>query len=275
MNNLLSANLMRLKKSWIFWGTVVLMAGLGCFFAVMQKKALENGVEASLERGLFQFVAVIGIMAAVFCAIFVGTEYSDGTIRNKVIAGYDRLAIYLSMLVTCSMATAVLCLICMLCYTMLGAVLVGWFTLGPAQLLGLGAAVLVLVVCFSSMFTLIAMLCHNKAASAVACILVALLLLFIGSHINTKLEEPKTYGGYLMDETGAFQEADPTPNPAYVAGTTRKVYEFLFDVTPGGQQMQLSSMACDQPWHFAGYSAVITVMITACGSFAFRKKDLK
>ena len=275
MNNLILANLMRLKKSKIFWGIAAFMAMLGFFFAFMKKQVRDSGMDATLESGAFQYVALVGIVIAVFCAVFPGTEDADGTLRNKIIAGHQRWEIYLSTFVVCSLTSMFFCLIHMVCYLGLGAVLLGGFGEAVWAMVIFAGCALMLSVCFSAIFTLVVLLCHNKAASAVACILLALLLLFAGSYIKGLLDEPEVYGGYYMDETGTLQNAEPEPNPRYISGTTRDVYTFLLDATPGGQQIQVSTMENDKPWLLAGYSSVISVAVTALGIALFRKKELK
>lgn len=275
MNKLLAANFMRLKKSKVFWGTVIFMAALGFFLAFVQKRDFDNGLDFVTERGLFQYIPFVSIVIAVFCAIFVGTEYSDGTIRNKVIVGHKRREIYLSTFVTCGVSAVCMCILSMACYLVLATVLFGSFVENAAMVLAFSACALLLGICFAAIFTLVALLCHNKAASAVVCILIALILLFFGSYLFGALDEPEFSGGYYMDETGTLQEAEMQPNPRYISGTTRTVYEALLDMTPGGQQIQLASMEASRPWRLAGSSAAISVIITACGMVLFRRKDLK
>ena len=45
-----------------------------------------------------------------FCQPFIGTEYSDGTIRNKIVVGHSRSTIYLANLLTCCFAGLIMCL---------------------------------------------------------------------------------------------------------------------------------------------------------------------
>lgn len=275
MNKLLAANFMRLKKSKVFWGAAVFMAVMGFIFAILQKRTLDQGFEATLEGGVFQYVAFIGFVTAVFCAIFVGTEYSDGTLRNKIIVGHKRSEIYLSTFVMCACAAAAVCILCMVCYLGLGLMLLGGFASGFAVIFPMTVSVIVLSICFSAIFTLIALLCHNKAASAVLCILLALILLFAGSFLRSSLDEPEFYGGYYMDETGELRQEEMQPNPRYISGTTRKVYEALLDITPGGQQLQLASGDVEKPWMLTVYSIGLAALATAGGIIFFKKKDLK
>ena len=52
----------------------------------------------------------MGLVAAVFISLFVGSEYSDGTIRNKLVVGHSRMRIYLANLIVCSIACVLISL---------------------------------------------------------------------------------------------------------------------------------------------------------------------
>lgn len=72
--------------------------------------ALYGGMEAvglyrqgaeKLSDGLFAGLTFLGVVLAAFCSLYLGTEYQDGTLRNKVAAGYRREQIYFSCLLAC------------------------------------------------------------------------------------------------------------------------------------------------------------------------------
>ena len=104
MNKLLRANFARVKRNKVFWGFVAFMAVFGAFLPIKQymdsfsSQAETNTV--SLNHVFFAYTLVIGVLCAVFCSLFLGTEYSDGTVRNKLMIGHRRSAIYLSNLIT-------------------------------------------------------------------------------------------------------------------------------------------------------------------------------
>ena len=52
--------------------------------------------EFTLETAFFQFAMLMGVVTAVVVSMNVGTEYGDGTIRNKLVLGLSRTQIYLS-----------------------------------------------------------------------------------------------------------------------------------------------------------------------------------
>ncbi len=275
MNKLIAANFMRLKKSKVFWACIGFMSGFAVMMQIFNYRDMLEGTELTLESDLFVFATFIGIAAAVFASLFIGTEYSDGTIRNKVIIGHNRRDIYLSNFITAAAVSMTMCIAYMAVYSLIGVGLIGKFTSDLKMILVQLLCVLVLSAACAAIFTLLAMLNHNKAASSVICVLLAFGILFAGSYIHNRLEEPETYEGYYMDESGQLQLGEPEKNPRYLSGTKRQVFLFADDFLPGGQQLQIGSGGAAEPWKLMGYSVIITAGVTAAGVLLFRRKDLK
>ena len=53
------------------------------------------------ERFAFGQTVAVSIISAIFIGLFIGTEYSNGTMRNKLVIGHSRGAIYFSNLAVC------------------------------------------------------------------------------------------------------------------------------------------------------------------------------
>ena len=111
MSKLLSANFIRLKKDKFFWSGLVFMLAAGIFFPVMRYMDMRQTQTINrIDNGFFGCALFIGIVMAVFCSLFIGTEYSEGTIRNKIIIGQKRGTVYLSNFITCSLVSVVMCM---------------------------------------------------------------------------------------------------------------------------------------------------------------------
>ena len=274
MSKLLSAGFIRLRKDKIFWIALIFMFGAGVFFPVMRYIDMQkSGYINNIDNGFFACALFIGVVMAVFCSLFIGTEYSDGTIRNKVVIGQKRTSIYLSNLIICALVSDVMCAAFFIAYLCIGIPLLGFFEMEIKQVLLFTLAVFVLAIAFASIFTLISMLNHNKAITAVVCILLAFLLLFAGAQFNKMLNEPETNMGLMMTDNG--QEYQEIPNPNYLEGGERKVVQFLYDFVPGGQALQCVSLEANNITVLPAYSLIIIVLTTGFGVFFFKKKELK
>lgn len=99
MSKLLSAELARLRKSRLFWLTAAGML-LGEIYVLQFGARVNQASHVPLEQYYYYLAPTVGIFFAVWISIFLGTEYSDGTMRNKLIAGHTRGDIYLSYYLT-------------------------------------------------------------------------------------------------------------------------------------------------------------------------------
>lgn len=282
MRNLLAAGFLRLWRSKSFYATLAIMAAVGVIepilgYTVMLDFAAGGVADASisLDSRFFLFPFLSGILLSAFCALFVGAEYSDGAMRNKLAAGHSRGTVYLSNLILC-VTTGVL-----LCLGYIAAVLtVGFPLLGPLRtpltlILWYTFCSVATTSALAALFTLVAMLCQSKAVTAVACISLAYFLLFLGIFLNNRLSEPELFPERQYVEDGQIVTVAAYPNPRYVSGAKRAVYQFLYDL-PGCHTVQLAFTAdTGAPSRLPLYSLAVIVLSTGIGILLFRKKDLK
>ena len=259
------------------------MAGMflfGIFTAVMHYIAMQQygENEADITNILFIYALTVVFLIPAFVSLFVGTEYSDGTIRNKMIIGHTRVSIYLSDLIVCSVAGIGFCV-----SYIIGALLAALplYTIDTGILEGVTKLVLcsfIMSVAFTALCILTAMLCQNKALTAVINILAACFLLVISLYVLNKLSEPEVYPGYsVMTDSGEVEVMENEPNPDYLRGTEREVYQFLNDFLPTGQAINITQRGAfsQSPGLLAAYSASIIIVSTGIGVFAFKKRDVK
>ena len=99
MLKLLRANFSRLWRTNTFWGAMALLALIGA--AIPLKFLIDNRSGASAwtpDTACFTFAFLSPILLSLLAALFIGSEYSDGTMRNKCVAGHRRGSIYLANL---------------------------------------------------------------------------------------------------------------------------------------------------------------------------------
>ena len=181
MSRLFSANMMRLRKSKIFLIGEIFMAGYALFaYESATSTIASKGPIDSCNTYFFNVLLASGIVMAMFVSFFLGTEYGDGTIRNKLMVGHKRRGIYLVNFATCLLAGLVMC-----ATYYLFSLIFGWLFIGKEILqiqnvgMGLFCSILIFVV-YTAIFVLVEMLDHNKSRSMAVNSLGALFILMIG-----------------------------------------------------------------------------------------------
>ena len=276
MPKLLRANFSRLLHDRAFRLLSALMAFFGTSMAVVNAvHARQDGEIWVMDYTIFIYVILAPIVNAVLTALFIGNDYSSGTMRNKRIAGHRRGIIYLANLLVCICAGICLCLAFALPQAAAGLLLKGELNAAPATILLYVGLSFALMIAFTALFTLIAMLCQNKSHTTAECILLTFALLFAGVYISSTLEEPEYLAAYSYTENGVTVEEPEQRNPYYITGMKRQVYEFLQDLTPGGQVIQISEMGVKKPAMLAIYDGLILLLVTGFGLVFFRREDLK
>ncbi len=279
MNKLLSANFARLKKDTALKLCIIFMFIMGVLLPFMNYRTMTAyDIPIYIDGSFFDYISFMAIIFPAFCSLFIGTEYNDGTIRNKLIIGHKRMDIYLSNLAACIAAGAAMCIAYLIPYLAAGIPLMGFFNIDHISTIWilLGCS-LMLIIALASIFTLVSMLNQNKALSAVICILGLFVLLIAGIMINNQLSQPEYYDeyAYIDPDTKELVTEPSMANPFYIQGTQRKIYEFLNDFLPGSQIVRLSSMDVPYPGILSMYSGIIAIAATSLGIFFFRKEDIK
>lgn len=276
MRNLLSANLNRLRKAKIFWlCTVAMLCFTVAFMLLGVRLARIENLDRDLDYYYFRLLPYFGFFLSVFTALFLGTEYSDGTVRNKLIIGHTRSEIYLANLLTCFVGSFAV----FLAWAVGGLVGIPYFGLWSVGISGYFrylAVGLFTVLALTAILTVIAQMIANKAYNAVVSILAAIFLLLLASFLYNALCEPETImDGVTITAEGDVLFGDIIENPAYIGGALRTVYETMLQILPTGQQIWIADETVTQPVLMCAYSLAVTVGMTALGLLGFRKKDLK
>lgn len=277
MSKLIYANFYRIFKNKIFYVEIIFTAAFSLFIVLVNYspkiQASDNGVY--LDDVFFNLYLCLGFILAAGISLIVGTEYSDGTIRNKLIVGYTRKQIYFSNLISAAVPSCMVLMVHGIITYGVGYFLFGNFQLPLEQILiALLSAFLVTMV-FSTLFVAVAMNCSNKAVTAVVSLLIVLGITYLSSFIDNMLSEPEMVYESIIYSGEGIECGNMVKNPAYVGGLQREIYEFMDDLLPTGQLLQMYSMKFTNYVYWPLYSIVLFTGITLVGMLLFQKRDIK
>lgn len=278
MNRLLCAGFCRLWRDKFFWICAFALLAVSLLYAFTGGVEnylimLEKGREKPLEYFIFGLAPFLSMFFASLVSLFLGSEYTDGGIRGKLIVGHTRGGVYFSNFLVCFTADLVLTAVFLLgqipCFVVIGAPAFGW---------GVFAAYILALVChtaaFTAIFCAVSMHVTNRALAVIFCFAVWMVLILAASGINDRLLEPELTGG-MVYINGEFVMADPEPNPLYVSGTARAVLERLLELLPSGPAILMTNATLEHPVRAAALMLVLTAVVNAVGMLAFRRKNLK
>lgn len=278
MSNLLSAGFVRLRKNKVFYAAlgVILVYCVLIYisqYMEMQKYGETYGLDYRLDPLFVNFLVILGITEAVFVSLFTGTEYSDGTIRNKLVIGNQRSTIYLSNLIVSITAGMSMVIIGYVTGIVLGMPLFGGFRTPLWQtvfylLIGVLAGI-----SYAAVFYLISMLSSSKATSAVICLLVGFGMMFLGAYVLVSLAQPEMIEQMIVKD--GQQVIEEVRNPDYLDGMKREIYQFVLDVLPSGQCLQTFNEGVLHPVRMVVSSLLMVAGTSGLGFYLFGKKDIK
>lgn len=275
MTKLLSASFRRLMKAKIFWLGIAFTAVFSLFLCYANYLPTKGADQLSIDEVFFTFYSCLCLVCATVITLFIGTEYSDGTVRNKLVIGHRRISIYFSNLIVCIAASVVIIAVHSILTLSVGHFIFDEMQIEMKDFIYAVFCILLIAAVYSAMCVMISMNCHNKAVSAVAAILLMLALSYLASMVsNQLLEQPMTYSSIVMTED-TIQYGDLVENPAYVDGVTRKVLEFIYNLLPTGQIQQIYNCDFENSSSWPIVSLGLFALLSSVGAAIFKRKDLK
>lgn len=274
MIKLLNAGFTRLRKNKLFWFLILFSVGLSLFMIYTQYSDMKKYSEViEVEQIMLNYSTIIGIVIAIFTSLFLGVEYSDGAIRNKISIGHKRANIYLSNLIVITITSLFSYILFLGIIVSIGVPLFGSITIPISKLLMLLGAIFETTIAYSSIFTFLAMIISNKAITAVVSIMLSFGMMMVALTCFNILEAPKTIQEATM--VNGETKIEAVPNPKYPSDSKKKVCQTLLDINPAGQMFQIAGRSGANLKVLPLYSLGLIVIFTSSGLVLFKKKELK
>lgn len=280
MNNLLLAGMYRRLKDWLFWIVLGVSLAVGIFFGLNFRTQM-----------VFDdfFVMPVFALLGVFIALSIGREYSDGTIRNKLIAGHTKGAIFTSELILNIIACSLIFVVYFGAFLCLAAHSLPAMPFGDAVIVVVGYYLL--NISFAVIFTVVSCLIPSKAIGVVVCMLLFMAMMVGSTQIAFILAQPEVATIEHYDADHNLIDTEEYDNPDYVDGAARVILQTLDNTLPYGQldtylsYMMIYSHSPNPQAVAAGYEGVLhsyplyslalIIVLSCVGLLVFRKRDFK
>lgn len=276
MMKLLYANLMRVIKSRIFWIAELFMAGYSVFVYMMAFRNLKMNLSGTnWNLYFFNGMLFIGVVIAMFTSFFIGVEYDEGTIRNKLIVGHKRRDIYLAAFLVCFAVGMIQFITCMSVSALSGTLIIGKEILALHELGWCLVYSVTIILAYAAVFSMIAMIDSNKARIVLEEIILVAVFLILTSQIYSDLAEPERTNRVIMTETEGYQVEENIPNPKHITGAKRMLYEWIDAFLPADQAMYVVDSEAVYSLRAPCCLFLETILIVGAGLYVFSKKDIR
>lgn len=257
MRKILSAEIYRCRCSILFWLMLFASVISGAFYGFISRSGSFDDM----------FVVPLFVIIAIFISVNMGTEYSDKTVRNKIITGHTKTAILLSKLVL-GVGTGVLFCAAFLipCAVVLSASVLSKM---PASVLFWTAIGFVLLtVVWAVLFTVVSTLISAKGLGGIVNFALIIAIMFLSYQLEFLAGQPEfiyrteassvqmtpeevaqvqegtfegSYGNKIDDNgqvtyyKDVITNTEQTPNPNYIKEPFRSLLTPLDSMLPHGQ----------------------------------------
>lgn len=246
MSKLLRANFVRLLKS----KPLYLCVAVQIFLTFLDVLPYKNNF--FIEKIIYGNSLFPMLFSAVFVPLFLGTEYSDKTIRNKIISGHTRFEIYLANFISAASGVFIICITPLITALILSLPFGGHFDISLTVFTFYLITIIAANAAMCGIYLISAMLVTSKANNVVLTLVIWFGTIYITASIDALLKLPQLSNGGL-----------------------RTILRYAYDITPVGQALQLQIGESRNSILFPVYSLLLIVAATALGVLIFRKKDLK
>ena len=265
MRNLLHANLRRLVRSKAFLIALLAelayaaLAVLSCWdhCAIGDQYTLEYVLTAGYVQ--LSYLPIPTLILAPLLSLYLGADYGNSTLRNKLIVGHTRTEVYLADLAACMVTSVALDVVYLvlssaLCVKPILEISGRLLRFSPGKVF-LWVAVLLLA--RAAVVKLVVTVLGNRTAASI----VVLLLVVAAALISTTgIDEVSYLSRNLMVDGNADRMAN---------------WQLALDILPTGQYYQVSRLDTPNLWRMPLLSLAAIAASTGAGLLFFRGKDLK
>ena len=214
----------------------------------------------------FSMTNNLGLLAPVLIAVILCKDFSHGTIRNKIIAGKSRTAIFLSMYITCATALVTVILLSNFITLGVGSVMFGYqgskFTLADFGYFMASLGMDILVLLFEAALLCLFCVLFRKAGFAIILYIASVLVLtMVGGIVQFAVLLAGYATVYLGVEEYIFTILEVL-NKVNVAMATQNIGTGV-------------TYAWEDVLYLVGSSTLGIIAFLTLGGWIFKNKDLK
>lgn len=271
MRNLLNESFSRLFKTKSFKVCLILVILIPVLIISVSKYLSTRfvddvEVDMTADSCLFFMLGMLPLFIAISPGLFIAKDFQQNTIRNKIISGYSRTAIYMTNWITCSFITLLFHIMSTIVSVGVAAVLFDIGDLFTKVNLYYSLACIPVLLSFNSITVAMTMSIRNTAGAIFSYFIHELSAMFTGIMLLIKNKTVVEFLNYFipMSQLSIIQSRN-----SY--GGFAMMMEDIDILDMAGYAIPKGFDAVALPL----YAAILAAAVTALGIWNFNKKDIK
>lgn len=280
MIKLLDVGFYRLRKMPIFYVFALLIV-IAQVNIILNVSSIGQNFDGLLEmNSSVMCLLIMGLIDAIFIAWFLGEDFYNGTVRNKMVSGKKRWQIYLSNLLIIWIVNLIYMSLLYVVTYFFGVFILGKPSMPTEELIEMSLKWLLYMLSYSSILALIGMSFSSMTKGIITSFLFALVAIFGSIIILNSLNEPKYITSFGYDSVTEEEVQREELNPRYPNEVKRKILQFLLKINPIGDIF----ITINREIFFAEnklnhevlplYAGGVIVVSTGLGLYIFKRKEL-
>ncbi len=262
MKNLLRAGWRGAWRDRVFGGCMGAMALSGLYMLyVGVSTGRVKARDYVWDAGAFNCLLALALVLPIFCPVVLGREHACGTLRNKLIAGHGRLAVYFSQLLLSVWVSLLLAAAYLAPFLGLSFALGAGLSRDPGYVCILAGCSVLVLLALAAFFTMLSLLVQNRAGAIALCLTLGFIMI--------------AFGQYLKAHLGISEEWAAMVGTNYPQGSYRALLQALYDCTLGGMVFQCASLGVESPLRVCASAVVTALSCTGLEAWAFTRLDVK
>lgn len=284
MSILIKDNLKRLVKNPILWVFTAIEALITIVYTyLVTHNMIHKGYVPKLETVMFSGIAyemipVLGFMIIILGISFIGSDYSAGNIKKKIIVGYSKESVYLSNFITLLIGAAIILTARLIVFCLVALPSIREIDYRSSYLLAATTVVALSTVFYCAFATFLVTVCKSAKGSFVRFILFYLFLIIILIMLVNMM--PQTYEPDYAKYSvlTGFEDYSKYTLPTDAAPKQlRDLTKVIYDALPMMQLSQISPESAFSPlclWAIIPFSVVEILAFFFAGFFVAKKQNL-
>ncbi|MDE5616709.1 MAG: ABC transporter permease subunit, partial [Clostridia bacterium] len=206
--------------------------------------------------------------------IIIGADFNNGIARTKILSGHRRSKIYASNLITSFVIAAAINAVYLLMFIAIALPIFAKITISASDAVWLILDGTLMLFAYSAIITMIVTISKNTTAATIICFSLLFIGMILFQYLNNLISQPPMIENVYINDLGEVV-SEIVPNSNMPSKAAKAFYQFLVDLFPSGQSLQLATGADYNNWQMALYSLGIIGATTGAGMIAFNKTDIK